>query len=231
MRLSVTIVGALFALGLEIVSGSAKAREVAAAPRGDGAQRELVFVEAGLGPAYVDTLALRGGALLDPVSVKSSGSGLTLDTAAGVRLQEFTLALRWRYGDFSDWQLWTLGGEAGMNFRLGRFEPSIRFGAGYAAIGGLRADTTHAFTREAAPAIDIHGLNLRASVGLSYYVSSWFSIGGNLSGDAFFLRRAGDRLQRFATADPNAPSPFPYALDGSANGLGVALTLVLGLHY
>jgi len=74
-------------------------------------------------------------------------------------------------------------------------------------------------------------LNLRVNVGLNYYVSSWFSVGTCLSGDAFFLHREGDHLRRTHMTDPNSPPPFPEALDGSGNGLGVALSLVLGLHY
>ena len=169
--------------------------------------------------------------LLDPARVKSSGFGLVRGAAVGVRLHEFTLAVRYRYGDFSDWQLWTLGGEASMNFSLGRVEPYFGFGVGYASLGGTVADISRAFTPLPAPAVDIHGLNLRLNVGLSYFVARWFSFGANRSGDAFFLRRKGDHLLRSSSTDPNSSLPFPYGVDGSGNGLGAALSMVLGLHY
>ncbi len=137
MRLSLAIAGAPFALLLLSVSSSAAAGDAAdvapsQAPLGRGeqtnsARRELVFLDAGLGAAYVDMLALKDAELLDPARLKSSGFGLMCDTAVGVRLQEFTFAVRYRYGDFSDWQLWTLGGEAGMNLSLGRIRAILRF--------------------------------------------------------------------------------------------------------
>jgi hypothetical protein len=204
------------------------------ANRGDQAnrkQRELVFLDAEVGTAYVDVLALKYGELVDPARAKSRGFGFTYGAALGVRLHEFTFAARYRQGDFSDWQLWTLGGEARMNFTLGRVAPHFGIGAGYASLDGTVADTSRAFTANAAPAIDISGLNLRVHLGADYYVSSWFSIGANLGGEAFFLHRKGDRLLRSSPTDPNSPVPFLYGQDGSGNGLGVTLSGVLGLHY
>jgi len=241
MRLSLAIAGAPFALLLQSASAPAAAGDATDATlsnvqAGSGEQtsrvrRELVFLDAGLGAAYVDMIALKDGKLLDPARVKSNGFGVMYDAALGVRLREITLAVRYRSADFSDWQLWSLGGEAGMNLSFGRFEPYFGFGAGYASLSGMRADISRAATALPAPAVDIGGLNVRVNVGLSYYVSRWFSLGANLSGDAFFLSRKGDRLPRFSTTDPNASPPFPYGIDGSGNGLGVALRLVLGLHY
>jgi hypothetical protein len=229
------------ALLLQSVSGSAatggveSAASTRAQPRSGGqtkaGRRELVFLDAGMGAAYFDVLALKDGELLDPARVKSSGFGLMGSAAFGVRLQEFTFALRYRYADLSDWQLWTFGGEAGMNFSLGRIEPYFGLGAGYASLDGIVSDISRAFTPLPAPAIDIHGLDLRVNAGLSYYVSRWFSVGANLSADAFFLRRKGDHLIRRSSTDPNSRPAFLYGTDGSGNGLGAALSLVLGLHY
>ena len=234
------IAGAPFALLLQTASGSAAAGEVGGAPSeaqlGRGQQtnsgrRELVFLDAGLGAAYINVFALKGGELLDTARLKSSGFGLMGGAAFGVRLQEFTLAVRYRYVDFSDWQLWTFGGDANMNFSFSGIEPYFGFGAGYASMGGVNVDSRRAGVPDPAATADIRGLNVRVNVGASYYVSRWFSVGANLSGDAFFLRRRGDRLPRIWSADINSAPPFSYATDGSGNGLGAALSLVLGVHY
>jgi hypothetical protein len=240
MRIRLAIVAAPFALVFYSAPALAAAKDMGgAAPseaqlaRGRQAsiRRGLVFVDAGFGAAYVDLVALKGGELLDSARWKSSGFGLITGAAFGVRLQEFTLAVRYRYGDFSDWHLWTLGGDAGMHFSFARFEPYFGFGAGYASVGGILADTSNAVTMDPPPAVDIRGLNVRVNVGLSYYFSRWFSLGANLSGEAFFLHREGDRLGRLRRTDPNASPPFPYAMNGSGNGLGATLSLVLGAHY
>lgn len=89
-------------------SSASRAPESGRAEQGDRKRSELVFVDVEVGSEYVDTLALKDGALLDTRSVKSSGFGLTYGAAVGVRLSDSTLAVRYRRGDFSDWQLWTL---------------------------------------------------------------------------------------------------------------------------
>lgn len=240
MKLSLAIAAAPFALLLYSASSLAAAKELGGAAPSDAQlshgkqasrRRELVFVDAGVGGAYVDLLALKGGELLDSARWRSSGFGLIGSAAFGVRLREFTVAVGYRYGDFSDWHLWTLGGDASMHFSLGRFEPYFGFGAAYASVGGILADTSNAVTPDPPPEVDIQGLNVRVNVGLSYYFSSWFSLAANLSGEAFFLHREGDRLGRLRRTDPNASPPFPYGMDGSGNGLGATLSLLLGAHY
>lgn len=103
--------------------------------------------------------------------------------------------------------------------------------SGYASLDGLVTDISLAVTRDPAPAIDIHGLNARLKVGLDYYLLRWLSVGMSVSAEAFFLTRRGDRLVRVSSTDPNSPPQVFQSLDGSGNGLGTALSLVLGLHY
>jgi hypothetical protein len=230
--------GAALLVLSECTSALADGREVGrtAPPSGgedstDSRRGELVFLEAELGPTYVDMLALKDADLLDSARVKSSGFAFAYAASLGVRLHDLTLAARYRRGDFSDWQLSTLGGDVGMRLTLGRIAPHFALGAGYASLGGIRADISRAAAPNPDPVVHISGLNLRVQVGVDYYVRRWFSVGANLSGDAFFLRRRGDRLPRTSSTDPNSPVPFAYAMDGSGNGLGATLGLVLGLHY
>jgi hypothetical protein len=239
MRFQWAIVRVSALLLLQLVSGWALANEkerTLVAPRvGHGEQterrREQVFFEAELGPAYVDTIALKDDDLLDRARFDSSGFGLVYGAAIGVRMQQFWVGGRYRRGNFSDWKLWTLGGEAGLKFSIGRFAPHVSFGVGSASLDGLAADISRVYAPVWPPAVDIHGLNARLMAGLDYYLSRWFSVGASVSGDAFFLRRRGDGLVRLSSSDPGSAPSFPEARDGSGNGLGVALTLVLGLHY
>lgn len=229
MRLRLAVAAAA-PLVLHTVTGWA-ASQAGGAEQSNTRRGELLFLDAELGPSYVAMRALKDGDLLDSSRVKSSGFGLSYGAALGVRVREFTIAARYRSGDFSDWQLWTLGVDVATSLRLGRIAPHFGLGAGYASLDGTYADISRAFTPDAAPEVDISGLNVRVHAGADYYVLDWFSVGGTLTGDAFFLRRTGDHLLRTSSSDPNSPVPFPYAMDGSANGLGATLSLVLGLHY
>ncbi len=189
------------------------------------------FLEADLGLAYVAPLALKDAELLDSERVKVSGFGFTYSAALGARVGNFSFAARYRSGDFSDWQLWSLGGEAGMALRLDfRNELHFGVGAGYASLGGTVADVSRATPPRPAPDIDIDGLNVRAKVGVHQLLAKLLSVGANLSADAYFLHRKGDRLERTASAEPSSSSLFPYAADGAGRGLGVTLSLVLTLR-
>ncbi|HEX2673540.1 MAG TPA: hypothetical protein VHM25_21810 [Polyangiaceae bacterium] len=176
---------------------------------------EFAWLNAELGPSYVGLQALKADNLVDGTDVKSKGLGMTYGAGLGVRLLAFTLGARFRFGNFSDWQLWTLGAEAGMHIPLGRLEPYFTVGAGYASLGGFKSDVV----------ANAHGLDVRGSAGLDFYLSNTFSVGANLSGDLLFLSRS-------ATASTSAlPAVTIYNQDGSGIGAGGTLSLVLGLHF
>ncbi|HEY0469546.1 MAG TPA: hypothetical protein VGC79_35395, partial [Polyangiaceae bacterium] len=175
---------------------------------------EFAWLNAELGPEYVGLQALKADNLVDGTLVNSKGLGMMYGAGLGARLLAFTLGARFRFGNFSDWQLWTLGAEAGMHIPLGRIEPYFSFGAGYASLGGFKPPAVSPLAPSA------HGLDLRGAVGLDVYLSNTFSVDGNLSGDLLFLSRSA------SGAGANA---F-YSQDGSGIGAGGMLSLVLGLH-
>jgi len=236
-RLAVVTGSAL--LLVQLVCGRAVADETTrdpVAPRSVQGERpegrpELLFLDAELGAAYLDMVALKDSALLEPLQVESEGAGPMYGAAVGLRRRELWVAASYRDRSVSNWHLWTLGAEAGIKFSIARFAPHVSFGAGYASLGGLVTDISHAATRDPAPAVDIHGLNVRLKVGLDYYLWRWLSVGTSVSAEAFFLRREGDGLVRTSTTDPNSRPDGFQALDGSGNGLGSALSAVLGFHY
>ncbi|MEI9949670.1 MAG: hypothetical protein WDO74_11995 [Pseudomonadota bacterium] len=187
---------------------------------------EFAWFNAELGPEYVGLQALKANNLVDGSSVDSSGLGMMYGAGIGARLLAFTLGARFRFGNFSDWQLWTLGAEAGMHIPLGRIEPYFTFGAGYASLGGFKPVALSAADPSA------HGLDLRGAVGLDLYLSNTFSIGGNLSGDLLFLSRSASGavpLPTDASQEEQQANAF-YSQAGSGIGAGATLSLVLGLH-
>ena len=188
---------------------------------------EYAWLNAELGPQYVGLQALKSDDLVDGTLVDSKGLGMGYGAGIGMRLLAFTLGARFRFGNFSDWQLWTLGAEGGMHIPLGRIEPYFTFGAGYASLGGFKPEVVSAYDPSA------HGLNLRGSVGLDVYLSNTFSIGGNLSGDLLFLSRSASGappLPAGSSPDAQAANAFYGGRDGSGIGAGGMLSLVLGLH-
>jgi hypothetical protein len=188
---------------------------------------EFAFLNFELGPQYVGLQALKADNLVDGTLVESKGAGMTYGAGLGMRLLAFTLGARFRFGNFADWQLWTLGAEGGMHIPLGRLEPYFTVGAGYASLGGFKPDAVSAYSPSA------HGLDLRGAVGLDFYLSNTFSIGGNLSGDLLFLSRSASgtvQLPADASQEQQTANAFYGARDGSGIGAGGTLSLVLGLH-
>ena len=181
---------------------------------------EFVFLNAEVGAQYLGLQTFKANHLVDGTDVKSKGAGVTYGAGLGVRYLAFTLGARFRFGNFSDWQLWTLGAEAGMHIPLGRLEPYFTFGAGYASLGGFDKNLP------VVPA-NAHGLDLRAAFGLDYYLTNSFSVGGNVSGDFLYLSRSAGPVPFL----PAGGTPSIYSTDGSGIGAGATLTAVLGLHF
>ncbi len=181
---------------------------------------EFVWLNAEVGPEYLGLQTLRDKHLVDASSLDSKGAGMSYGAGVGVRLLVFTFGARFRLGNFSDYQLWTLNAEAGMHFPLGRVEPYLTLGGGYASLGDY--DTSKLAVRPN----NAHGFDARAGFGVDVYLSNTFSVGGNLTGDVLFLSRSASAPS--ATADP---SLAVYDQDGSGIGVGGAVTAVLGLHF
>ncbi|KYF93543.1 hypothetical protein BE18_14620, partial [Sorangium cellulosum] len=164
--------------------------------------------------------------------ISSSANGGVLGAGAGVRLLYFTLGARGRVGFFDDWQLFTLGGEVGLHLPLGRLDPHVDLGFGYAGLGSFKSAV-----RGAADAIAIRGVYGRISGGLDLYLSPVFSIGANASWELLALTRPGlstaqiDRIKGEAAATPQQAKADLLAAEGSSVGSALALTAVAGLHF
>ncbi|WP_437939935.1 hypothetical protein [Sorangium sp. So ce341] len=164
--------------------------------------------------------------------ISSSANGGVLGAGAGVRLLYFTLGARGRVGFFDDWQLFSLGGEVGLHLPLGRLDPHVDLGFGYAGLGSFKSAVSGA-----ADAIAIRGFYGRISGGLDLYLSPVFSIGANASWELLALTRPGlssaqiDRIKGEAAATPQQAKADLLAAEGSSVGSALALTAVAGLHF
>jgi hypothetical protein len=161
----------------------------------------------------------------------TSASGGVVSVGAGARLLFFTLLARARVGVFSSGQLYRVGPEVGFHIPLGRVEPRLALGLGYAGMGGL-PDTTGGV------GLSIKGFYTRADAGLDYYLSPIFSLGLGISGDLLGLTRAalsGAAVQQIKGNQALSPSLRSNAdlLAQSGTGWGgtVAVTTAAGLHF
>ena len=154
--------------------------------------------EVGLQQLGLTTLSGKDGG-----GFKTSGVAPLVGVLANVRLLFVTIGVRARVAFFSDFKYWNLGPELGFHMPIGNLEPYAFVGGGYAALGGLP---------DAAAGVSVHGFDIRLGVGLDYYVSRQFSIGGLFTSEIVPLSAS------FAGAS------------SSSTGLGNALSLVLGVH-
>jgi len=186
---------------------------------------EFVFLNAEVGPQILGLHTLKDGGLVDGALASSTGTGMTYGAGLGVRILVFTAGARFRFANFSDWQIWTLNAEAGMHIPLGRIEPYATLSAGYASLGGYDAGKL-GFTPEGA-----RGLDVRGGVGVDFYLTNTFSVGANLTGDFLFLsRKASTPVLAGASAEQQSAAAV-FAKDGSGIGAGGTLSAVLGLHF
>jgi hypothetical protein len=193
---------------------------------------EFVWLNADVGAEFLGLQTFKSNQLVDSTFVDSKHAGAVYGGGLGVRLLVFTFGARFRFGDFADWQLWTLNAEAGLRIPLGRLEPYFTLGGGYASLGAFSGSDLAARLKSA----DVHakGFDARAGFGVDVYLTNTFSVGGNLTGDVLFLSRS---------ANSGALAPLPtgsaqeqqaqgvYANHGSGIGAGATLSAVFGLHF
>ncbi|HEX3777476.1 MAG TPA: outer membrane beta-barrel protein [Polyangiaceae bacterium] len=190
----------------------------------------FVWLTADAGGEYLGLHTLKSNQLVDSSEIKSKGLGAVYGAGLGVRLLVFTFGARFRLGNFEDWQVWTLGGEAGLRIPLGSWEPYVTVGAGYASLGDFKGSDVAASLE--AEKVKATGLDARAGGGVDYYLTNTLSVGANLTGEVLFLGRAGDINLR--APGPTGSSPVlagVYGSHGSGIGLGAELSAVLGLHF
>jgi len=191
---------------------------------------EFVWLNAEIGGEHLGLQTFKANNLVDAGTVKTSQTGLMYGAGLGVRLVFITLGARFRLGNFSEWDLWTLNGELGIHIPIGAVEPYFTFGGGYASMGSFDNKNLGGSLRS--EDVDIKGYDIRGGFGIDIYVSDTFSIGANLTGEMLVLSRPGvdpSKLQGGTTGQQAADEV--YKADGSSIGAAVSLSAVAGLHF
>jgi hypothetical protein len=192
---------------------------------------EWVWLNGELGFETVSLKTFKNDNLVDSKFVSDSASGIVYGAGLGVRLIIFTLGARFRLGNFSEWDLWTLNLEAGFHIPLGDFEPYVNLGGGYASVGAFGTKNIGGGINKAN--VDITGYNIRLGGGLDYYVTPAFSVGASVSGELLGLSRSGLKglTNPQGQSDSDADTQAVYAADGSSVGSALTLAAVVGVHF
>jgi hypothetical protein len=191
---------------------------------------EFVWVNGEAGFQYLSLNTFHANNLVDSQFVKSSQGGALYGLGAGLRLVFLTLGARFRLGDFSAWQLWTLDAEAGLHMPVGRVEPYFNFAAGYASLGAFGGANSAVDLQKAG--VNIYGWNARLGFGTDIYITRAISVGALLTGEMLYLKRSKHLQISNPNLDPTTLQKVNqvYANDGSSVGGAMTLTGVLGFH-
>ena len=190
---------------------------------------EFVWLNAEVGGETLGLQTFKANNLVDAKLVSSKQTGLMYGAGVGVRLLVFTFGARFRLGNFSDYQLWTLNGELGLHIPIGRVEPYFTLGGGYASLGGF--DSKNIGANLSSAGVGAKGLDVRGGFGVDVYVTDTFSVGGNLTGEMLVLSRSGKAVAASGGTSEQQAAAGVYAKDGSSVGAGATLSAVLGLHF
>jgi hypothetical protein len=188
-------------------------------PAKDAKGPDVLFLETETGASYVGLQTLNVQRDVVPTSTRSEDVGGIFGVMGGAKLLFLSIGPHARFGRFQDWDLWTLDLDVGFHAPLGRIEPFLRLGGGYARLsrafdkvrngGSLRSD----------------GYNMSLTLGADYFVTPYLTIGGRIGGELIGLHRAGVNLD---TQDGLVNDYLKY--DGAALGLALNGALALGLH-
>jgi hypothetical protein len=193
---------------------------------------EWVYLNADIGGAYTNLQSLSESNL---ALQQTSSAGPAFGLAAGVRLLFFTLGVRARDLQLSNFNLWELNGEAAFHIRIWRIDPYFGVRGGYAFVGTLGSGAANVAQGGSASDVSVHGINVGPMMGLDVYLSSLVSLGVDGNAEFLFLKRPPAPLPPGVTQADLAMAPAQeqqlYNLSGSSVGFGAVLTAHLGIHF
>lgn len=176
---------------------------------------EFIYVNGEVGAEYIGLDSLKLTRELVPSTVHAVDVGPVFGLGAGFRIVFLTLGPRFRYGQFRDWDLWTLNGEVGFRAPLGALEPYLLFSGGFAKLGRFKNNS-----------VRITGYDIRIGAGFDYYFGRHFSLGVSASGEVLGLARPGVNLNESTGSIRDDLLQF----DGSSVGAALTGTALVGLH-
>ena len=197
-----------------------------------GRGNEIFYVNGEAGGSYINMKQFSESQL---AIVNSAAGGPMFGLGAGIRLLVFTLGVRARLHQLSNFNLWQLDGEFGFHIPIKMWDPYINLHGGYDFVGTLDSSALDPSTSGSSGNVSVHGFNAGLSLGADYYVTPLVSIGLDLTGDALFLQRPPVPLPQNIGVLPSAQQtqirndPL-YANSGDSVGFGLSGSLHLGVH-
>ena len=200
--------------------------------RDSGLGLEWAWLNVDLGGSYVGLASLDSSNLQIQ---KSSSGGPALGLATGVRLLFFTVGVRARDLQLSDFNLWEIDGEAAFHVRRDRGDPDFGVRGGYAFVGTLRASAIDN-PGGGSSGVTVHGYNAGLMFGCDYYFDHFVSLGLDINPEALFLQRPRAALppgySELSAAEQTAIQTNPLSEEsGSSIGFGFTGTAHFGLHF
>ena len=190
---------------------------------------EWVYLNADVGGAYTNLQSLSNSNL---ALQQTSSAGPAFGLAAGVRLLFFTLGVRARDLQLSDFNLWELNGEAAFHIRIWRIDPYFGVRGGYAFVGSLGSGAVSLAQGSSTSDVSVHGINVGPMVGLDVYLSHLVSLGVDANAEFLFLQRPPVPLPPLPPGTTlSSQQQQLYSLSGSSVGFGAVLTAHLGIHF
>jgi hypothetical protein len=130
----------------------------------------------------------------------------------------------------NDLQLYSIDAELGVRIPIVRFEPYLLVGGGYSAFGGLDDAISGV-----GQGLAVDGANVRAGLGLDFYVIPLLSLGARFTGELLFLSRPGVPIRDLATAQQvnTVGEAKARLLEADGSSIGTALNFTVGpaLHF
>lgn len=199
------------------------ARQLDLAKTQDAGRRlEWVWIDVSGGFEHLGLTTFAGDQLTGGF-VPTTSNGGVVSAGVGARLLFFTVLARGRIGFFGLGQLYSAGLEAGLHVPLGRLEPHVELGGGYATLTRIEGGDD-----AVASAMRIRGGYGRLGVGLDYFVLPVLSVGLGASAELLGMSRAAFSSAEVAGLSSTTASVLLQR--GSGIGGAVSATFVVGLH-
>ena len=156
-------------------------------------------------------------------------SGPSAGLGFGFRLYSLTLGVRGGVAFLDNpsihdpLELYSVDAEVGLKIPFDRIELSLLAGGGYSVIGGL-SDLVSGL----GAGLNVDGANARLAIGLDFYFSNEFSIGGRATAELLFLGRRGVALRDIPNRVTTVDGVENGLLAGSGSTIGTALNFSVG---
>lgn len=187
---------------------------------------EWVYLNAEIGFEHLGLQTFSANNVVDAGLVDTTQTGPVYGAGLGARIVFITIGARFRIATFTNYDLWTLNGEIGLRIPLGKLEPYLTLGGGYASLGSFTGANLKGGS------VTVGGYDIRGGGGLDYYITPVFSVGAALTFEVVGLTSSGtlQALQGSGSTQGGAQAQV-LAADGTSVGSALTGTFVAGLHF